>query len=121
LISAALREGYSISACWIDPEKGGAIIRKVNTEQQAEQLADEYLACPAAGAHDSLLTFLAESRYAHIVIVGSDVPGGISALAYGSMITVLVCGHSQRGNSEGISVIGFDETGFEKTLSAIDI
>ena len=73
------------------------------------------------GTHDTLLTFLAESRYAHIVIVGSDVPAGISTLAYGSMITVLVCGHSQIGSSDGISVIGFDETGFEKTLAALDI
>ena len=121
MLSAALKEGHSISACWIDPEKGGAIIRKVNTEQQAEQMADEYLACPAVGTHDTLMTFLAESRYAHIVIVGSDVPAGISTLAYGSMITVLVCGHSQIGSSDGISVIGFDETGFEKTLAALDI
>ena len=121
LLAAALKDGHSISACWIDPEKGGAIIRKLSTEQQAEQMAEEYLACPAAGMQDMLLTFLADSRYAHIVIVGSDVPDGISALAYGSMITALVCGQARRGGADGIAVIGFDETGFEKTLSAIDI
>ena len=64
---------------------------------------------------------IAESRYAHIVVVGSMVPEGIEAIANGCQVTVLLYGGEGSTTENNVTIIGFDSGSCKTDLAGIEI
>jgi basic membrane lipoprotein Med (substrate-binding protein (PBP1-ABC) superfamily) len=64
---------------------------------------------------------IAESRYAHIVIVGSMVPDGIEAIANGCQVTVLLYGGTGTVTENNVTTIGFESDTCRTDLAGIEI
>ena len=117
------RDSSGLSIAWTDPETGRAVIRKVVEEADLTAAADEYLAVPAAmhSAFERIDRDIAESRYAHIVVVGSMVPEGIEAIANGCQVTVLLYGGEGSTTENNVTIIGFDSGSCKTDLAGIEI
>ena len=117
------RDSSGLSVGWTDPETGRAVIRKIQEENDLTAAADEFLAMPAAmhSAFERIERDIAESRYAHLVIVGSAVPEGIEAIANGCQVTVLLFGAAGAGTEKNITTIGFDSDSYKSDLAGIEI
>ena len=86
-----------------------AVITKITRRAELTAAADEYLAVPAVmhSAFRRIERDIAESRYAHIVIVGSMIPEGIDAIANGCQVTVLLYGESGSVTENNVTTVGF--------------
>lgn len=117
------RDSSGLSIGWTDPETGRAVIRKIQEENDLTAAADEYLAMPAAmhSAFERIERDIAESRYAHIIVVGSMIPDGIEAIANGCQVTVLLYGESGSVTETNITTIGFDSGSYKSDLAGIEI
>ena len=96
-------------AAWTDPETGSAVTRRIESDSDASEAADEYLAVPARmpSAFRSIDKNVADSRYAHVVIVGSRIPENIENITNGCQATVLRYGESGSFTEKNLTVIGF--------------
>ena len=123
LIETLRQNASGLSIAWTDPETGRAVIRKIQDDTDLETAADEYLAVPATmhSAFEHIERDIAESRYAHIVIVGSRVPDGIEAIANGCQVTVLLYGMPGVLNENNITIVGFEAGTCESDLAGIEI
>ncbi len=117
------RDSSGLSIGWTDPETGRAVIRKIIEEDDLTAAADEYLAMPASmhSAFERIDRDIAESRYAHIIIVGSVVPEGIEAIANGCQVTVLLYGETGSATENNVTTIGFDSGSYKSDLAGIEI
>ena len=117
------RDSSGLSIGWTDPETGRAVIRKIQEENDLTAAADEYLAMPAAmhSAFERIERDIADSRYAHIVVVGSTIPDGIEDIANGCQVTVLLYGESGTVTETNITTIGFDSGSYKSDLAGIEI
>ena len=99
------------------------MIRKIIEEDDLTAAADEYLAMPASmhSAFERIDRDIAESRYAHIIIVGSVVPEGIEAIANGCQVTVLLYGETGSATENNVTTIGFDSGSYKSDLAGIEI
>ena len=115
-------EDISFSVTW--PEEGGLppVIRKIMSDEDLASAADGYLAVPAS--RESLFeggqSRLADNRFAHMVIVGPQLPSGISQQVNGCSITALIYGYGGTLNMDGTQIIGFDSAD-DNVLSALEI
>ena len=91
LLNTLRLDSTSLTAAWTDAITGQAVFKKISDEDEMNLAADEYLASPASlhGAFASIDRDLAETRYAHIVIVCGRMPTGLEAIANGCNVTVL--------------------------------
>lgn len=123
LIQTLKKNATGLSIGWTDPETGRAVIRKIVEDYDMEAAADEYLAVPATthSAFTRIERDIAESRYAHIVIVGSRVPEGIEAIANGCQVTVLLYGTSGTVTENNVTTIGFEANTYKDDLAGIEI
>ncbi len=123
LIETLRQNSSGLSIGWTDPETGRAVIRKVQEEQDFATAADEYLAMPASihSAFSRIDRDVSESRYAHIVIVGSRVPDGIEAIANGCQVTVLLYGENGSSTENNINMTGFEANTYKTDLAGIEI
>lgn len=117
------RDSSGLSIGWTDPDTGRAVIRKITEEEDLTAAADEFLAMPASmhSAFERIDRDIAESRYAHIIIVGSAVPDGIEAIANGCQVTVLLYGEAGSMTENNVTTIGFDSGSYKSDLAGIEI
>ena len=117
------QDSSGLSLGWTDPETGRAVIRKITEKTDITAAADEYLAMPAAmhSAFERIERDIAESRYAHIVVVGSMVPDGIEAIANGCQVTVLLYGGTGTVTENNVTTIGFESDTCKGDLAGIEI
>ena len=117
------RDSSGLSIGWTDPETGRAVIRKITEADDLTAAADEYLAMPASmhSAFERIDRDIAESRYAHIIIVGSMVPDGIEAIANGCQVTVLLYGETGSSTENNVTFVGFDSGSYKSDLAGIEI
>ena len=117
------RDSSGLSIGWTDPVTGRAVIRKIIEEGDLTAAADEYLAMPASmhSAFERIDRDIAESRYAHIIVVGSMVPDGIEAIANGCQVTVLLYGETGSSTENNVTVVGFDSGSYRSDLAGIEI
>ena len=96
-------------AAWTDPETGGPVTRRIESDSDANAAADEYLSVPARmpSAFRSIDRNVADSRYAHVVIVGSRIPDNIENITNGCQATILKYGESGSFTERNLTVIGF--------------
>ncbi len=108
---------------WTDPETGRAVIRKINSQEDLTAAADEYLAVPATmhSAFGRISRDIAESRYAHMIVVGSMVPEGIEDIANGCQVTVLLYGESGSITENNVTTIGFGAETCMTDLAGMEI
>lgn len=123
LAETVRKDSSSLSIGWTDPETGKAVIRKISDEAELMTAADEYLAVPAAmhSAFGRIERDIAESRYAHIIVVGSMVPEGIEAIANGCQVTVLLYGENGSVNENNVTLIGFGDKTYKTDLAGIEV
>lgn len=123
VIQSILNDGYVLSAAWTDPDTGKAVIRKIQDETEASAAADEYLAVPSAGpsAFGRIERDIAESRYAHIIIVGSRIPEGIEAITNGCQVTLLLYGAEGSTSETNLTIAGFHRGSYQKELAGIEV
>lgn len=117
------QDSSGLSLGWTDPETGRAVIRKITEKTDITAAADEYLAMPAAmhSAFERIERDIAESRYAHIVFVGSMIPDGIEAIANGCQVTVLLYGETGSVTENNVTTVGFDSDSYKSDLAGIEI
>ena len=123
LVETLRRECTGISIGWTDPETGRAVIRRIHEEAELTEAADEFLAVPASmhSAFSRIERDIAESRYAHIVIVGSAVPDGIEAIANGCQVTILLCGEAGTYTENNVTITGFEPKTCKEDLAGIEV
>lgn len=123
LIQTLKRNATGLSIGWTDPETGRAVIRKINEDADMDVAADEYLAVPATthSAFTRIERDIAESRYAHIVVVGSRIPAGIEAIANGCQVTILQYGVTGTVTENNVTAIGFEAKSYKEDLAGIEI
>ena len=123
LIHSILNDNYALSAAWTDPDTGKAVIRRITDETEAMAAADEYLAVPSSvpSAFGRIERDIAESRYAHIIIVGSRIPEGIEAITNGCQVTLLMYGAEGTASQTNFTITGFRRGSFKSELDAIEV
>ena len=116
-------DSSGLSIGWTDPETGKAVIRRIIEEEDLTSAADEFLAMPASmhSAFSRIERDIAESRYAHIIIVGSAVPEGIEAIANGCQVTILTCGERGSSTENNVTIIGFEPKTCREDLAGIEV
>lgn len=123
LIQTLRLNATGLSIAWTDPETERAVIRKINDDADLEKAADEYLAMPASihSAFGRIDRDIAESRYAHIVVVSSRIPEGIDAIANGCQVTILMYGVTGAVTENNVTTIGFEAKTYKEDLAGIEI
>ena len=123
LLETLRLDGVSLTVAWTDPLTGRPVIKKIDKEEELAAAADEYLATPASlqGAFASISRDVADSRYAHVVIVGDKVPAGIEAIANGCSVTVLMHGSEAATTENNVRVVGFDTKTYAENLAGIEV
>ena len=116
-------DSTSLTAAWTDALTGQAVFRKISDEEELKLAADEYLASPAAmqGAFATIDRNLAETRYAHIVIVCGRVPAGLESIANGCNVTVLMYGADGSTTENNVQVVGFGNKTYREDLAGIEV
>lgn len=110
-------------AAWTDPETGGAAIRRIADDSDAAAAAEEYLAVPARmpSAFKTINRDIIESRFAHVVIVGSRIPENIEDLTNGCQATVLRYGDRGGFSEKNLTVIGFEASTYVSDTAGIEV
>ncbi len=123
LVHTLRQNSSGLSIAWTDPETGRAVIKKINSEEELTAAADEYLAVPASmhSAFSRINRDIAESRYAHMVIVGSMIPEGIDAIGNGCQVTIMVYGESGSVTESNVTAVGFEAKTYKTDLAGIEI
>lgn len=123
LIHTLRQDSTSLTAAWTDALSGQAVFKKISNEDDLAAAADEYLASPASmqGAFASIDRDLAETRYAHIVIVCGRVPAGLEAIANGCNVTVLLYGTEGSTTENNVQIVGFGNKTYEEDLAGIEV
>ena len=123
LIHSILNDGYALSAGWTNPDTGKAVIRRIQDEAEAASAADEYLAVPSSGpsAFGRIERDVAESRYAHIIIVSSRIPEGIEAITNGCQVTILLYGADGTASETNLTIAGFSRGSYKNELAGIEV
>ncbi len=123
LVETLRRDCSGLSIGWTDPETGKAVFRRINNKEDITAAADEFLAVPASmhSAFRHIERDISESRYAHIIFVGSMIPEGIEAIANGCMVTVLLCGETGTWTESNVTITGFEPRTAREDLAGIEV
>ena len=123
LLNTLRLDSTSLTAAWTDAITGQAVFKKISDEDEMNLAADEYLASPASlhGAFASIDRDLAETRYAHIVIVCGRMPTGLEAIANGCNVTVLLYGAEGSTTENNVQIVGFGNKTYREDLAGIEV
>lgn len=123
LLRTLLLDNVSLTVAWSDATTGRAVVKKIANEEDLTAAADEYLAAPASdtGAFSNIDRSIVDTRYAHVVIVGGKIPGGLEAIANGCNVTVLLHGHEGSAVENNIHIIGFGSKTYMEDLAGIEV
>ena len=64
---------------------------------------------------------IAESRYAHIIVVGSRIPEGIEAITNGCQVTLLMYGLEGSSSETNLSITGFRRGTYKTELAGVEV
>lgn len=123
LIRSLRLHGFVFSVAWTDPERGEAVIRRIENEEDETSAADEYLAVPASApsAFRRIERDITENRYAHVVIVGSRIPEEIENITNGCDATILMYGSRECFTDKNLTVIGFEAGSFAGDVAGLEV
>lgn len=119
-----LDDGMSFTTGWTNPETGEPVFRNIRTEEDLLNASEEYLAVPATtrSAFERIERGIIDSRFAHLIIAGSQIPSGIDSISNGCQVTLLMFGAPGGGRSEsGASIVGFDEKNYREEVTQIEV
>lgn len=117
-------ENVNFTAGWTDPLTGTPVFRKINDDLSYNEASEEYLAVPATtrSAFERIERGIIDSRFAHLILVGSQIPQGIDSIANGCQVTLLMYGVQGYSRTDGgTMIIGFDEESFMTELAEIEV
>lgn len=121
---ALQRDEMDFSAGWFDTYKGYPSMRKIKSESDIIAAADRYLSVPPMreSIFNSIKRGETDRRFAHLIIVGTQIPSGISAVSNGCSVTLLLYGHAGDEMLQGgVSIIGFDEYSYRRQLAGLEV
>ena len=123
LIHSLRLNDFVFSAAWTDPNTGEAVIRRIENEEDEAAAADEYLAVPASApsAFRRIERDVIESRFAHVVIVGSRIPEEIGDITNGCEVTVLMYGTKESFTDKNLTVIGFEAGSYATDIAGVEV
>ena len=116
--------GVDFTAGWTDPETREPVYAKVTNEEELLSIADAYLSVPAVSnsAFEVIERGTVDSRFAHLIIVGSKMPSGIESISNGCQVTLLMYDAAREGRNEaGANIIRIDENSYTSELSELEI
>jgi len=116
--------GVDFTAGWTDPKTGLPVFKRIRDELGYLDATDEYLSVPATtqSAFERIERGIIDSRFAHLVMVGSQIPKGIDSIANGCQVTLLMYGGEGYTRTDaGAVMIGFDEETYISELARIEI
>ena len=124
VMKAFLLEGLEFTAAWTDPEMNRMEMCQVCSEADYDEVRTKILGLPASC--QSMIRTLGrdpmQSRYAHVIVAGTDIPEGIGAVANGCRVTLLLYGQAgSAAGADGIRIIGFDDAEYSSELAGIEI
>jgi len=116
-------EKAGVTIAWTDAMSGKSAFKKIVTEEDVTTAADEFLTTPASvsGAFSKIERDISESRYAHVIIVGSKIPLGIDAIANGCSVSVLLYGMEGSATENNVTVIGFNRKTYGADLAGAEV
>ena len=116
-------EDFDFSIGWTDPASGLPVFRKVANEADLIAATDDYLSVPATtrSAFEIIERGITGYRFAHLIMVGSQVPAGIDAISNGCQVSLLLYGAERSRTSDGANIVGFDEHNYDSELGGIEI
>jgi hypothetical protein len=121
-ITSALKDDdIDFSVCFND-ENEELIWRKISSDEDIRAVSDEYLRIPARreASCDFFGIINAETRFAHLIFIGTQVPEAILAISSGCRVTAIIAGGGD--GSEGmVQVIGFDEKSYKTELAGMEV
>ena len=122
MIRSLMLDDLIVDASWTDPLTGEAVMRRISDQHEFNAAADEYLAVPALmpGAYQLLERDIADSRYVHVVYVGTKIPANIENITNGCQATVLMYGGISFSD-RNLSVIGFDAKTYKSDTAGIEV
>jgi hypothetical protein len=124
ILNAFVVNDITFSAAWTDPETYRPVICQITNEQELLAAADQFLAVPAMyqSTIDVMEMELPESRYAHIIMIGSRIPYSVDSITNGSQVSLLLCGTENiMYASDGANIIGFNDFSYETDLAEIEV
>ena len=123
LIHSLRMNDFIFSIAWTDPSTGEAVIRRIENEEDETAAANEYLAVPASApsAFRRIDRNVIESRFAHVVIVGSRIPEEIDDITNGCEVTVLMYGSGESFTDKNLTVIGFGAGSYAADVAGLEV
>ena len=112
------------TAGWTNPSTGEPVFRPIISEENYLEASEEYLAVPATtrSAFETIDRGIIDSRFAHLIMVGSQIPEGIDSITNGCQVTLLLYGAGAEGRTDsGAAVIGYDENNYLTELTEIEV
>ena len=124
VLSNLLKEGLDFTIGWTEPVSGEPVFRKIYTEEDLISAADEYLAVPATtqSAFEVIERGVIDSRFAHLIMAGSQIPAGLETITNGCQVTLLLYGAASEGRMDsGAAIIRIDEHSYRSELADIEV
>ena len=122
LIHTLRTSDFIVDASWTDPDTGEAVVRRIADGNDFRAAADEFLAVPAVmhGAYQMLVKGIADSRYVHVIFVGTSIPDNIENITNGCQATVLMYGGSSF-SERNLTVTGFEAASYKTDTAGIEV
>lgn len=117
-------QGVDFTAGWTSPETSEPVFRRIQDELSYLDASEEYLAVPATtqSAFERIERGIIDSRFAHLIMVGSQIPNGIDSITNGCQVTLLMYGIEGYSKTDaGTTIIGFDEETYMSELAEIEV
>jgi hypothetical protein len=123
LIHTLRMNDMEFSASWTDPVTGAPVIRRIINEDDLRTAADEYLAVPATmpGAFHKIEKHIADSRFSHVLVVGSTIPENIENITNGCKATILMYGGNRSFSDKNLTVISFEANSYAIDTAGIEV
>jgi hypothetical protein len=123
VISTLIADGLSIIAGWTNPDTHEPVFRSVASEEDIINASEEFLAIPATtrSAFEHIERGITESRFAHLIIVGSQIPSGLDSISNGCQVTLLMYGLEGSASETNLSITGFRRGTYKTELAGVEV
>ena len=124
ILYALENEDLDCTAGWCDPEGGRLVTRKVATESDILEAAEQCLAAPADA--ESMFVEMKKGsisqRFAHLVIVGSQTYPRLSSVVEGGQVTLILYGYpASSSTGEGVRILGYQSDRYQEELAGLEL
>lgn len=124
VLNTLMSEGVDFTAGWTSPDTGEPVFRRIRDELSYLDASEEYLAVPAItqSAFERIERGIIDRRFAHLIMVGSQIPYGIDSITNGCQVTLLMYGVEGYSKTDaGTAIIGFDESTYMNELAQLEV